>query len=112
MAIIVKSLGSGTLTVSGTATVYTVPASKSALINNLRLVNGNSSVSAALNLWVRPSGGASVSRRIYDKGFTLAASESKVIEDVVTLGQGDALQIELGNNTQSIGYMVNGIERE
>jgi hypothetical protein len=40
MAMIVKALGFQTITQSGTATLYTVPAAKSAVINNVRIVNG------------------------------------------------------------------------
>jgi hypothetical protein len=35
-----------------------------------------------------------------------------VIEDVVTLGQGDELQIQLAAGSQDLGYMINGLERE
>ena len=108
MAFIIKALGAGTLTVSGTADLYTVPAGKSAVINNVRLVNGNSTATSAMNLYVQPSGATDV--RIYNKDFTISSSLSMVIPDVVTLGQGDKLRLAIGA-AQNIGYMVNGAER-
>lgn len=113
MAIIIKSLGANTITGAGTTTAYTVPASRSALVKSIRLTNGlTGGQTAALNLYVKPSGAGSTARRIHDKNFTIAAKGSLIIEDAVTLGQGDALQIESASGSQDIGYLINGIERE
>jgi hypothetical protein len=72
MAFIIKPLGKQTVTSSGTATLYTVPAGKSALVNSIRMVNGDTSAATpSLKLFVKPSGGTSL--QIYNVNFTLAA---------------------------------------
>lgn len=86
MAIIIKALGADTITASGTTTAYTVPASKSAVVKNIRLVNGNTSDTPALNLFVKPSGTPSP-MHIHTMDFIIPASTTLVIGDVVTLGQ-------------------------
>jgi hypothetical protein len=35
-----------------------------------------------------------------------------IVDDVVTLGQGDKIQLDTGATAPSLGYMVNGLERE
>lgn len=111
MANIIKTLKAGNLMGAGT-TVYAVPAGKSALVKSIRLVNGlTTGATTALNLYVKPSG-AGTARRIHDRNFTIATKGSLVIDDVVTLGQGDELQIELAGGSQDLFYMFNGIERE
>lgn len=111
MAYIVKSLGSNTIVTSGTTNLYTVPAGKSAMVSNVRLTNGNTGPTPALNLQVKPSGSATA-RRIYDKDFTISALLNWNMEDAVTLGQGDILQLDVGSGTQNVAYVVSGIERE
>ena len=111
MAFVVKTLGAATLIVSGTADLYTVPANKSALVSNVRLVNGLAAATTAMNLYVKPSGGTA--RRIHKKDFTIAATLSLVVEDLVTLGQGDKIQLDIaGGPAPNLGYMVSGVERD
>jgi len=111
MAFIVKTLGAGTLVAASvTADLYTVPSGKSALVSSLRLVNGTSAVTSTLNLYVKPSGANA--RHIHKPAFTIPASQSVIIEDLVSLGQGDKIQLHTGSTTPSLGYMVNGLERE
>lgn len=112
MAILIKALGATTVATSGTATLYTVPAAKSAIVNNLRLVNGGTNPSPALNLYVRASGG--VSRRIHNRDFTIAGNGSLVLPDVMTLAQGDSVQLELATSMGGVGIgcMLNGVERD
>ncbi len=110
MAVIIKSLAAGTVP-SGTTDIYTVPAGRSAVVNNVRVVNGNTTTSPAMNLLVKASGSSTTARRIHDKDFTLGPKTKVVIEDVVTLGEGDKIQLAL-NSVQTISYMVNGVEKE
>jgi hypothetical protein len=115
MAITVKALGAGTITASGTATLYTVPTSKSAAVNNLRLINAGTATSGALNLYVKPSGSGSTARLIYKKNFTMSnvtPNANLIITDAITLGQGDAIQLVDNDSAPSIGYMVSGVERD
>ncbi len=110
MAFIIKALGFGTATSTNTANLYVVPSGKSALVNNIRLVNGGTAVVSSVNVSVQPSGGTA--RRIYMKDFSIAANQSLVLDDAVTLGQGDAIQIKINSTSPTVGYMVNGLERE
>jgi len=110
MANIIKALGANTITITGTHDLYTVPASGSAIVNSIRLVNGTTAVTSALNLYVVPSGGTA--RRIHKKDFTLPASGSQILQDPVTLGQGDKVQLNIATGAApTMGYMLNGIER-
>jgi len=64
-----------------------------------------------MNLYVKPSG--ATERRIHKVGFTISAKLSLALEDVVTLGQGDDIRLIMGSGAgTSVGYMVNGVERE
>ncbi len=112
MAFIIKSLGTKTIVFSGTTTtLYTVPTGKSALVNNIRLSNGNpSAASPQLKLQVKPSGGTA--RNIDDVDFTIGQLASRNIEDVITLGQGDEVQLATGSGTTSVTCVLNGLEKE
>ena len=111
MAFIVRTLGATTLTATGLADLYTVPAGRSGIVNSVRLVKQNAATTDALNLYVKPS--AAAVRRIYEKDFTLSGNLCQVLDDVVTLGAGDKIQLNIpGPQTPSLAYMVNGVERE
>ncbi len=110
MAITIKTLGAATLTATGWADLYTVPATFSALVSSIRLVNQNAATTDAMVLYVKPSGGTA--RRIHKNNFTLAGNLCLPLEDVVTLGQGDKIQLYIaGPQTPSLAYQINGIER-
>ncbi len=109
MAFIVKTLAANTLTAAGTTSLYAVPAGKSALVTSVRLTN-NGANTPDVTLLVDPSGSA-VARRITKQAYALPIGGSMVMEDVVTLGQGDALQIYV-SATPNVGWMINGVERE
>ena len=111
MAIIIKTLGGGTISAVGSADLYTVGASKSALVHNVRLVNGTTASTSAMNLYVKPSGGTA--RRIAKQDFTILANGLFVMPDPVTMGTGDKIQINISTGASpSLGYMVNGVERD
>jgi hypothetical protein len=67
-----------------------------------------------MRLQVKPSGSGTTPRLIHKKDFTIAGSGSFVMEDPVTLGQGDLFQLELMSATgsTSVACMVNGVERD
>ena len=109
MAFIVKTLAAGTLGGAGTTSLYSVPAGTSALVTSVRLTN-NGANTPDITLLVDPSGSA-VARRITKQAYALPIGGSMVMEDVVTLGQGDALQI-YASTTPNVGWMINGVERE
>jgi hypothetical protein len=110
MAFIVKALGSGTITATGTLDLYLVPAPKSALVTSVRLANGSTANSATVNLSVFPSGGGSA--RIVKKDYVITVGAMLVMEDVVTLGKGDKIQVNVAGTSPTISYIVNGMERD
>ncbi len=110
MAIVIKLLAADTIP-SATKDIYTVPDGKSAIVNSVRLVNGNASPSSNMNIFVKPSGASTIARRIHDKDFSMTAKQCLILPDAVTLGQGDKLQLSL-SAVQTIHYSVYGIEKE
>jgi hypothetical protein len=112
MAFIIKALGAGTVTTVGAnVDLYTVPAGKSALVSNVRFANNNATYSASVTLFVKPSG-APPARRLSAGNVSLAVGGAVVMEDVVTLGQADKLQVLVSGTSPSIGWMVNGLQRD
>jgi len=113
MAFIVKALGSGTFTPPtppGTLDLYTVPTLKSALVTSVRLANGSTANAATVNLSVLPSGGGSA--RISKKDYVIAVGAMLLMEEVVSLGQGDKIQVNVAGTSPTVGYVVNGLERD
>jgi hypothetical protein len=112
MAIIIKTLGAATISTQPTTSdLYTAPTNKSALVSSVRLVNQNAAPTDAMNLYVKPSG--ATARRIHKKDFTLTGNLCLVLDDVVTLGAGDKIQLNIpGPQTPSLSYQINGMERE
>ena len=111
MAFIIKALGAGALTTNGaTVDVYTVPDPKSAMVTSVQLVNTNLTNSATVNVYVKPSGGNA--RRIAKSNDSLAVGTMLVLEDVLTLGKGDKLQVHVAGTAPNVAYMVNGMERD
>jgi len=113
MANIIKALGVGTITTTGSVQdLYTVPDPRSAIVNNIRLTNGNATNTLTANLYVKPSGSGTTARLIAKKDHVLAANSMLLIEDVVTLDKGDKVQVHLTGIGASLGFMLNGMERE
>lgn len=110
MALIIKTLGIGNKTISGPQDLYTVPASKSALVTSARLVNVGAN-SASTSVMVRKSGGAT-DYYLTKCNYTTTAGASLVMEDPVTLGSGDKLRVDITGTTPSIDFQVNGVERD
>jgi hypothetical protein len=111
MAIIVKLLAAETFSASS-KDLYTVPNGKSAIVRSVRLVNGNASPTPTMNLYVKASGASTIARRLHDKDFTISAKGGLVVQDAVTLGQGDKIQLTLASAQGNTSFMVNGVERE
>jgi len=110
MAFIVKTLGAGTVTQTGSPVdLYTVPDPKSAIVSSVRFANNDTSNQMTLNVYVKPSG--TTARRIAKKDHVVAAKGTLVIEDAVTLGKGDKIQVNQ-SGPGTLDYMVNGLERD
>ena len=110
MAFIIKALGSGTITAVGSQDLYTVPVPKSALVTSVRLANGSTVNAATVNLSAVPSAGGSA--RISEKDYVIAVGAMLLITDAVTLGQGDKIQVNVVGTSPTVGYIVNGVERD
>lgn len=112
MAIFIKNLAAGTLAGPGPTPAYKVPVGRSAIVKNSRLVNGLANVpSAVINVLVRPYG-STQPRLICPRNFTIEANGSHVIEDVLTLGSGDEIEIVLASGGQELAYVISGVEKE
>ncbi len=113
MAFIIKALGTGVLTTSGTVDGYVVPANRTALVTSIRLVNGGFLLEApTASVKVKPSGAASVARSL-TKNLDVPLSALQLIQDSVTLGQGDAIQISIVfPGLYDLHYSIFGVERD
>jgi hypothetical protein len=112
MAFIIKALGAANITALGSTDLYTVPDPKSALVSSVRLAHGGTVDSLAVNLYVKPSG--ATARRLINQNTSIAVGGAFVMEDLVTLGKGDKIQLSVVSGTTpfTLGWMVNGLERE
>jgi len=114
MAFIIKPLGLNNVTVSGTTSLYTVPAGKSALVNNIRLVNGHATAATpTLNLFVKPSSASSQHLYMHNVNFTLALKELLLFDNVLTLGEGDAVKLAMSSNhSLGVSCVLSGVESD
>ncbi|MBI2927039.1 MAG: hypothetical protein HYY24_15195 [Verrucomicrobia bacterium] len=109
MALTIKALKAGVRTTNGTEE-YTVPANKSAVVYNIRVVNGSTTNSVTLNFYAVAPGQAAF--RIYKSNHSLAAKGLVVVGDPVTLEAGGKIQINVNGTSPSVSYMINGVERD
>jgi hypothetical protein len=110
MALIVKPLYAANVGVTTTSILYAPSAGRSALVTSVRLVN-NGPNSAQVNLLVQPSASAQ-SWQITKKDYPLAVGAAMVMQDPLTLGAGDRLQILVTGTSPSIASTVFGAERQ
>ena len=105
MGVNIKSLADGQLA-NSKGTIYTTPASTEAIIKSIILVNTNTS-SEAVNLYFKASGGTS--RRLIPKDTSLPASNSLIMDDLVTLEAADILE---GDTTTAskVDFVISGVE--
>uniref|UniRef100_A0A6M3L7E7 Uncharacterized protein n=1 Tax=viral metagenome TaxID=1070528 RepID=A0A6M3L7E7_9ZZZZ len=104
MTVTVKSLGTGQLAATIT-TIYTCPTSTQSIIDNVTLVNTNSSAET-VNLYVKESG--LTARRLTPKDMSLAAGRM-FVSQTVTLSAGDVIQGDATDANQ-VDYIVSGVE--
>jgi hypothetical protein len=109
MALIIKTLAAGSASLTSND-LYTVPASKSAVVYNIRLVN-DATVSSTTNLQVKPSNTSLPTARLYKKDHSIPAGGMLLVEEQVTLGQGDKIQLLI---SQGFGmhFILSGVERD
>jgi hypothetical protein len=109
MALIIKTLAAGNKNATSFHDLYPVPATRSAVVYSIRLVNSGSNA-AAINLYARPSGGSDW--RIYERDYSMAAGAMVLVEDPLTLGAGDKVRVEISGTSPSLDYMISGVERD
>lgn len=105
MAITAKQLADGQLA-DATGDLYTVPASTTAYIKSITLVNtgaGDNDV----NLFLLPSGGTA--RRLISKDLCLATAESLVFDAPIVVDTGDKIQGD-ATSASEVDYTINGAE--
>ena len=105
MTVSIKSLADGQLA-NSKGTIYTTPASTETIIKSIILVNTNTS-SETVNLYFKASGGTS--RRLIPKNTSLPASNSLIMDDLVTLEAADILE---GDTTTAskVDFVISGVE--
>ena len=112
MAFIIKALGSGVITASGTVNGYVVPSNRTALVTSVRLVNGNGALAVPTgNVQVKPSGAAA---RNVTKKQAILLSTLQLLDDPIPLGQGDTIVIEIPTPSTpfQLEYSIFGVERD
>src|SRR5690242_14707364 len=110
MALTIKNLAASVVT-TATQTLYTAPTSpvRSALVKNIMLTNIHT---AAITLDLRIKSGGS-SYHIAPPTLNVPPSATIVIDQEVTLGSGDLIEVANVSNTASkIEYVLNGLERD
>ena len=102
----IKILGEGQLP-DTLGDLYTAPAGKSAIIKSIIIVNNNTTTET-LNIYILKSG--STARKIIPKDLQLDAGYSCVIDDGITLGDGDKIQ-GVTTTASEVDYTINGVEK-
>lgn len=113
MAFIVKALGAGIVTGTGTIDGYVVPANKSALVTSVRMVNDYPiGPVPTMGLSVLAAGAAN--SRLVAKKTAVTDVSMLVVEGPFTLGAGDKLQLSLSGAAGSyeLEYSIFGVERD
>jgi len=110
MAIIIKALSVGNISNTTDTDLYEVPPSKSAVVTSLRLVNIGS-YTATTSVKVKPVG--DTARAIDKPSNEVTASAVQLIEDPVTLGAGDKIQVTAsGTSPFMLDWILSGVERD
>lgn len=105
MTTTVKLLGNGQLPASN-GDLYTVPASTSATISVIILVNTNSTTET-VNLYILPAGGTA--RKIIPSDYNLLARYQIEAGQKITLGAGDKIQ-GYTTTASKVDYTISGVE--
>ena len=113
MAFIVKALGAGSVTATGTVDGYVVPDNRSAMVTSVRMVNDNP---------IGPVPSMALSVRAAGKFYNLMVTKSAAVttttmlvaEGPFTLGAGDKLRLHLSGSTGTydLQYSIFGVERD
>lgn len=106
MAATIKNLGEGQLP-AAKGTLYTVPATTSAVVLVILLVNTDS-VDRTVNLYYKKSGGTS--RKLLPVDTVIVAGRKLTMEEKITMGAGDEIEGEATAATV-IDYVISGVER-
>jgi hypothetical protein len=94
---------------SGTTAMYTVPANKSAIIKTVILYATGSSADVKILAHISGSTAVQISKKV-----TMPATARLTLTDEITLGAGDALEVNVSAapGANSLQYAVCGLERD
>jgi hypothetical protein len=106
MAATIKNLAEGQLA-AAKGTLYTVPASTSAVVLVVVLVNTDT-VDRAVNLYYKKASGTS--RRLLPVDTLMTAKTKLTMEDKITMGAGDEIEGDAAVAT-TVDFVVSGVER-
>jgi len=101
--------GAGTLTATTNTNLYTVPASKAAVVSSIIICNQAASA-ATYRIAVRPAGAAVDSRYYIVYGATVAASDSTVLTIGLTLATTDIVTVYASASTLSFSLFGSEID--
>lgn len=106
MAATIKNLAEGQLP-AAKGTLYTVPATTSAVVLNIVLVNTDAS-DRAVNLYYKKSAGTS--RRLLPVNTLAVAGLKLTMEEKITMGAGDLIEGDAAA-ANVVDYVISGVER-
>ena len=101
----IKSLADGQLAATK-GTIYTTPAATQTIVDNIVLVNSDSSA-RAVNLYFKASGGTS--RRLTPKDYSLGIGASLEYDKKIMMEAADILEGDAAAATV-VDYCINGVE--
>jgi hypothetical protein len=107
MAIVIKNLYQGQLPLA-VSDLYTVPASTTAIVREIRLVNTDVST-RLVNLYYQKAS-VGVDRRLIPVDLSIDAGDSAQEETVITMGAGDKIRGNCDAATV-VDVVISGIER-
>lgn len=106
MAATIKNLANGQLP-AAKGTLYTVPASTSAVVLVVVIVNTDV-VDRAVNLYYKKAAGTS--RRLLPVDTLVVTKTKLTMEDKITMGAGDVIEGDAAAATV-VDYVISGVER-
>ena len=110
MAVIIKSLNTGTLTTNDNDRIYppAAPGTRAAIIKSIRLVNKTGG-SVKVKLWVKK--GSSTAVLVSPVDMVIPAGLAVIDDSEITLDAGDELQGK-SDTGSAVDFCLSGVERD
>jgi len=115
MALKIKSLGSGTITTSGTTTLYTADATtgqqKSAIVGSIIFSYTHTS---SVNVKIMVTSGATTAQFYPTTALISSGTKRLAVTDKITLGPGEKIEVNLSlaPPTGAFAWCISGFERD